>query len=134
MVCIYCGSPTQVSNSRLQKRSNQIWRRRSCAACDNTFTTHERADLSTALAVRYSARDIRPFSRDTLYISLYESCKHRPQAILDADGLLQTVLSLLRPQITNGTVTRADIIKTASAVLKRFDATGAAVYIAFHPA
>jgi transcriptional regulator NrdR family protein len=132
MVCIYCGAATQVTNSRLQKRNNQVWRRRACTACYNTFTTHEKADLSTSLAVQYSIRDIRPFSRDTLYISLYESCKHRPAAITDADGLTQTVIALLRPHIAGATVHRDVIVTTATAVLKRFDATAAAVYAAFH--
>jgi transcriptional repressor NrdR len=132
MVCLYCGSATQVSNSRLQKRSNQVWRRRSCQACHTAFTTYEKADLSSAIAVRYTERDIRPFSRDALYISLYESCKHRTQAIVDADGLTQTVIGLLLNRIAAGTVKREDIITAASQVLGRFDKTAAAVYAAFH--
>lgn len=132
MVCVYCSSSTQVTNSRLQRGANQVWRRRSCASCGNTFTTHEVADLSAALVVRYSARDLRPFSRDMLFISIYESCRHRPAAITDAGGLTQTILTLLRPYIAEGTVLREQIVLIASEVLRRFDATAATVYAAFH--
>jgi transcriptional repressor NrdR len=133
MVCIYCSSSTQVTNSRLQKRANQVWRRRSCQTCGNTFTTHEKADLEAALAVRHQSGDIQPFSRDRLYISLYESCKHRAQPITDADGLTQTVLSLLRQDISNGSLTRDAIAQRALEVLQRFDSTASTMYAAYHP-
>lgn len=132
MVCIYCGGNTQVTNSRLQRRVNQVWRRRSCAVCGNIFTTHERPDLSTAIAVRYTDKDVRHFSRDTLLISLYESCKHRPHAIQDAEALSQTVTSLLLGLMDHGSISREDIVVTCTQVLERFDKTAATVYTAFH--
>lgn len=132
MVCVYCSADTQVINSRLQKRLNQVWRRRRCLACGNAFTTHESTDLAAALAVRYSSKDVQPFSRDKLFTSLYESCKHRPQAISDADGLAQTVIGLLLRQVSDGSLDRRDIVVAAIQVLSRFDSTAAAVYKAFH--
>ena len=134
MVCIYCGNDTQVTNSRLQKRANQVWRRRSCTVCGNTFTTHEAADLAASIVVQYSPRDLRPFSRDILFISIYESCKHRPAAVQDADELTQTVLSLLRTHINNGTLLREQIVLVTSETLARFDKTAATIYSAFHKA
>jgi transcriptional repressor NrdR len=132
MVCIYCDNVTRVTNSRLQKRINQVWRRRACIVCGNAFTTHERADLYTALVVRHTNKDVQPFSRDRLYISIYESCKHRPSPIDDVTGLTDTILGVLRGSITTGTLDRIVIIKTATEVLRRFDGTAAAVYAAFH--
>lgn len=133
MVCIYCGNPTQVINSRLQRRANNVWRRRTCPACDSTFTTHEKADLEASMVVRYSVTDIRPLSRDILFVSLYESCKHRAQPITDADGLTQTILEHLRPDVSNSGLTRNAIIRRSLEVLKRFDAVAATVYAAYHP-
>lgn len=133
MVCIYCGSATQVSNSRLQKRLNQVWRRRQCISCGNTFTTHEAVDLSTSIAVQYSPRKLTSFDKDTLLISIYESCKHRQTAVGDAAALAQTVVAHLRVQLKDGAIARNTIIETTIAVLDRFDKTAATVYKAYHP-
>ena len=86
----------------------------------------------TGLAVRRSAQDIGPFSRDRLYLSIYESCKHRPTAITDAAALTQTAISLILGLMKNGVVERQDIVTSTSQVLSRFDVTAAAVYGAFH--
>jgi len=133
MVCIYCGSTTQVVNSRLQKRLNQVWRRRRCVQCRNVITSHELIELGTSIAVRRQKR-IAPFNRDLLFISVYESCKHRPTAAQDASALVQTVLSLLQPQIIEGALSRDQIAETTAAVLERFDQAAATMYKAYHPA
>jgi len=133
MVCIYCSSPTTVSNSRLQKQSNQVWRRRSCAVCGNTFTTHEKVDLEGSISVRFSTKDIQPFSRDVLFISVYESCKHREDAIRDADGLTQTIISQLRPAIQDGALSRREVAEVTLETLRRFDSAAATIYAAYHP-
>jgi transcriptional repressor NrdR len=133
MVCIYCGGTTQVTNSRLQKRVNQVWRRRLCIQCNNTFTTHEIVEFGGSIAVKHSPRKLEPFSRDKLFISIYESCKHRPAAISNANALTQTIIGLLREHITDGTLER-DIIATVTAVvLERFDEAAGTVYRAYHP-
>jgi transcriptional regulator NrdR family protein len=133
MVCIYCSSPTQVTNSRLQKRLNQVWRRRHCTSCGSNFTTHEAVEYGSAIVVQYSPRLLKPFSRDLLFISVYESCKHRSDALADATALTQTIIGQLLPHVRKGIIDR-DIIATVSAtVLERFDKTAATMYGAFHP-
>ena len=133
MVCIYCGSETKVTNSRLQKRDNQVWRRRQCLGCDNTFTTHEIADLGGSVVVRYSVKDLAPFARDILFVSIFESCKHRKQAAADASALTQTIISHLRPHIAEGLLERDIIAAVAAATLERFDSSAATIYRAYHP-
>jgi transcriptional repressor NrdR len=133
MVCIYCESPTNVSNSRLQKRSNQIWRRRNCQACGNTFTTHEKVDLEGSIAILFSTKEIRPFRRDMLFISVYECCKHRGDPVSDADGLTQTIINRLRSRIQDGTVLRHDVVNAALETLRHFDSVTATMYAAYHP-
>lgn len=132
MVCIYCSSPTGVINSRHQRRVNQVWRRRECLNCKNVFTTHETVDLSAAIRVSYTARDLRPFSRDLLLISIYDVCKHRFKPLEDATGLTQTVIELMRAQLKEGVVSRDEITVLTSAVLQRFDKAAATMYDAFH--
>jgi transcriptional repressor NrdR len=134
MVCIYCHGDTRVTNSRLQKQANQVWRRRQCIECGNNFTTHEIADSRTAIIVRYSPKVLKPFSRDTLFISVYESCKHRAQAVSDASALTQTILAKLYDHLDDSVLERDTIAAVTLAVLGRFDSSAATMYSAYHPA
>jgi len=131
MVCIYCGSETRVTNSRQQKRSNNIWRRRVCNDCTATVTTIESVDLSTALSV-LNGKTPQPFSRDTLFISIYESVKHRKDALTIAGQLTDTVIKQLLPQAQAASLTREQIARTTAEVLKRFDSLSGTHYQAFH--
>ena len=133
MVCIYCASPTRVTNSRHQKRPNQVWRRRQCVVCGNNFTTHELIELSGTIMVRHSARKLAPFSRDALYLSIHESCRHRGTATNDATALTQTIITSLRPRIQSGVIGRDEIVTATLATLTNFDKTAAAIYKAYHP-
>ncbi|HET6924718.1 MAG TPA: hypothetical protein VFH39_02735 [Candidatus Saccharimonadales bacterium] len=132
MVCIYCGSGTQVINSRLQKRVNQVWRRRKCVACGAVFSTHEAAAYDGAWRVKDVRGKLVPFSRNKLLVSLYKSLEHRQQPLADAEGLLDTIMGKLIKTAQNGLLDRKDIIKAASGVLKRFDTPASVHYAAFH--
>lgn len=132
MVCIYCGSSTQVINSRHQKRANHIWRRRQCVNCAAIFTTSEASDLLKSWSVK-KGKQLEPFSRDKLFVSLYESLRHRKQATSDATALTDTVITRLYPLVTVGAVASTDIIEVTSVVLKHFDQAAATHYRAFHP-
>ena len=132
MVCIYCGAPTQVVNSRLQKRANHIWRRRKCIACGAVFTSEEHAALHSSLMVETSTKKLVPFSRDHLFASIHDSCRHRPTAISDATALTQTIIAELTRAQAGGIVNIRDISGTAHTVLQRFDAAAATMYAAYH--
>src|SRR5688572_11192466 len=120
MVCVYCDSPTQVSNSRLQRRNNNIWRRRVCLKCATTFTTTESPELGGVFMVRASDGALRPFDRDQLFISVYESCRHRPSARADATGLTETAVSQILSRPHTSVVERRDIIEIVHRALQRF--------------
>lgn len=132
MVCTYCRSATQVTNSRLQKRLNQVWRRRRCRRCGACFTTHEKTELNTTLMVRHNKRQAAPFDRDKLFISVYESCKHRTEAINNAQALTQTIIAILNQQAQEGLVDRDELVTVATQVLGRYDAVAATMYGAYH--
>ncbi len=131
MVCIYCGNPTKVTNSRPQKRSNGVWRRRECLECSAVVTSLEKIDLETAVTVAARGK-LKPFSHDTLFVSVYESLRHRPDAVSDATQLTDTVITLLTKQVVDGSIDRALIIKVTGTVLERFDNAAASHYRAFH--
>jgi transcriptional repressor NrdR len=132
MVCLYCQGNLAVSNSRPQKSRNQTWRRRPCKACGAVFTSIEALDLSQALVVHKSGQ-LQPFDRDRLFISLYESLRHRPTAASDARGLADTVIAHIIKVAHNGSIEARTIADQAVNTLTNFDAAAATHYAAFHP-
>ena len=133
MVCLYCGGSTQVTNSRLQKNHNQVWRRRTCIACGSIFTTHERPDLESGLRVQMADGGLLPFHREQLLISIYESCKHRLQPASDATALTDTITARLISHAAQGLLERDAVATVAHDVLARFDQAAATIYTAYHP-
>lgn len=132
MVCLYCSDETNVVNSRLQKRINNVWRRRSCSRCKAIFTTIESPDLSNCIQVRYKDGHVGTFDRDKLLLSIAKALEHRPDNTTAASYLCGTVISLL----LSGQSARLEasaIAATAHTVLMRFDAASATIYGAYHP-
>lgn len=146
MVCTYCSSGTDIINSRHQKRTNSIWRRRSCIdGCGSAFTTLEHVDLEKAWVVQYpgvasqqkpkskpSNIPSRPFMRDTLFIGLYKSLQHRPSADTDASALCDTIVGRLQNVAQHGALTATAIATLSYQVLQRFDPVAATLYAAYH--
>lgn len=133
MVCVYCGSPTAVSNSRLQKQNNHIWRRRTCIACGNVFTTTEQPELSVAFVVTsQGSKKLEPFNRDKLFLSILEACKHRTAALEDVASLTEVVINKSLDQHKDGVIQRKVIADTTRQVLARFDPIASTVYNAYH--
>lgn len=133
MVCIYCLASTRVVNSRLQKQNNHIWRRRKCLKCGSLFTTNERPDLGSTFTVEKAPGRVEPFSRDKLFVSILESCRHRTRAISDATGLTQVVINQVLGQQKNGLIKIEDVTRLAHQAVERFDPTAGTVYAAYHP-
>lgn len=131
MVCIYCGGVTRVVNSRLQKRTNTVWRRRHCLNCGATATTQEGIIREKALLIKKDS-DLEPFSRDKLFLSLYDSLRHRKTAITDASALSDTILGSCATHVDQGTVEVSLLATTAHGVLKRFDRPAAVYYQAHY--
>lgn len=133
MVCIYCGSKTQVINSRLQKRSNRTWRRRECTQCHAVFTTEEAAQLATSIAVQAPGTTPQPFSRDTLFVSLLKVLGHRTAPIQDASALTDTVIAKVLGASAKAVIAPARLAEAAYATLQHFDEAAAVQYRAYHP-
>lgn len=132
MHCPYCDYKTDVVNSRHKSSTNQIWRRRSCANCKAIFTTHESADTSTLFIVQ-SGRINSPFEPDMLYVSIYESMRHRKRSHQDARGIYETVIKSIINNLDNASIDRDQIVQIATTALRRFDQAASVQYAAFHP-
>lgn len=131
MVCVYCGGNTRVINSRPQKRSNAIWRRRSCNNCKNVFSTTESINLAQALRYELSDGKLLPFNQEILFISIYESFKHRKNPTSDASHITQTIITKII-ELNSPVVTRSEVVSIASSTLKLFDNAAYIQYVAFH--
>lgn len=134
MVCIQCGSKTQVINSRHQKRANQVWRRRQCRECGSVFTSEESAAYSASWAIQSSSGGLKPFSRDKLLLSLHRSLQHRKTALEDAGGLTDTVMKRLSEAVTDGVIDNRTVVNIVQVALNRFDKAASVHYAAFHGA
>jgi transcriptional regulator NrdR family protein len=132
MVCIHCGAKTHVLNSRLQRRNNQVWRRRQCSVCGAVFTTEESALYSASWRVQGDKGTLKPFSRDKLLLSLYKSCGHRSTALSDAAGLVDTIIKRLLDQADSGLLNKETITGVCLVVLSRFDKSAGVHYLANH--
>jgi transcriptional repressor NrdR len=132
MVCIYCGHETSVTNSRLQKRNNQVWRRRQCEACKAIFTTHEAIDLTSALLVD-SRGSAQPFLPDLLFTDVLLALKDRKDTYLAAREVTSTIIQKLLKNPQKPLFLPRTISKTTAEVLKKFDKRAHLRYVSEHP-
>ncbi|HVS78997.1 MAG TPA: hypothetical protein VHD84_01775 [Candidatus Saccharimonadales bacterium] len=132
MVCVYCGGETKVTNSRLQRRNNQVWRRRQCLVCGQVFTTHETVELQSALSVDKNGRTTA-FLPDLLLKELMQALRDRKDVYTASREVLATVIQKLLALPQKPLYKPADISKTTAAVLKRFDKRAYLRYVAEHP-
>lgn len=134
MVCYYCGGDTSVINSRPQKRSNRVWRRRRCDACANVVSTLEAVDYEASLSFRPKKGPLEPFQRDRLFVSVLDSLKHRKTAVSDATALTDAALAKLMVCMdSSGAIDRDSLTFQVQLLLHRFDPAAGVHYAAFHP-
>jgi transcriptional repressor NrdR len=132
MVCIYCGGETKVTNSRLQRRNNQVWRRRQCLACQSVLTTHESIELESSLSVIKGAANT-PFLSDLLLKEIMSALSHRKDVYTASREVLGTIVRKLLTLPQKPSFQPTDISKITSEVLKRFDRRAYLRYLADHP-
>jgi len=132
MVCVYCGSETQVVNSRHQRRNNQVWRRRRCLRCRAVFTTLEAADYANALRVE-AGSVFKPFLADLLYTEVLLALSDRKQAYIDAREVTATIIKNLLQHPSSPLFKPQEISQATAAVLQKFDKQAWHRYAAEHP-
>jgi transcriptional repressor NrdR len=129
---MYCGHETRVTNSRMQKRNNQVWRRRQCEACKAVFTTHEAIDLSSALLVDLGA-STQPFLTDRLFADVLAALKDHKDRYIATREVTSTVIKNLLKSEQSPSFKPKEISKATDKVLKRFDKRAHLRYAADHP-
>lgn len=147
MVCIYClHTKTQVTNSRPHKKQPQIWRRRQCPRCDESFTTYERPSGDDLQVITHNGT-LAAFNIGKLIISIARAAQHnQDQAQYDSLYLAQTVeLEAIKQTANSLSTTKAspgkkkspsiksqEIAAIAHDTLKRFDELTAMQYAMQH--
>ena len=99
MRCPFCADEdTRVVDSRVVGDGAQVRRRRECTACEERFTTYERAELSLPRIVKQDGRRV-PFSEEKLRAGLLRALEKRPVPIDQIEG---TVSRIQRQLIASG--------------------------------
>lgn len=131
MVCNLCLSNTGVVNSRLNKKTNQVWRRRKCLNCMSIFTSIESVKLSNYWRIEKSNK-FKEFNRDKLFLSLHKSLGHRKNSVEDATTLTNTIISKIFKLNKNNTLGADELSQIIKLSLKRFDPIAHMHYCATH--
>ncbi len=129
MKCPYCrGDATDVFNSRSTKSGNQIWRRRRCLACNESFTTYEAPDLSFIDVVKQSGNRQR-YARSILFGSMCEAFSGLKAKPDDIDAVTDTIESKLL-DMRQTEITSSEIVAVALQTLKNYNTSAFVRYLA----
>ncbi len=79
-----------------------------------------------------SKSPLTPFLRDKLLVSIYNSCRHRSDALQDAGALTDTVIGKLSEVADEGVIYPDKLSELVHAILLSFDQVAATHYKAFH--
>jgi transcriptional repressor NrdR len=79
LICPYCGTDNdKVIDSRASDGGLVIRRRRECLACDKRFTTYERVEKTSRLAVVKKDSRREPFDQQKILAGVEAACGKRP--------------------------------------------------------
>lgn len=130
MKCPFCReTTTEVYNTRTTKSDTQIWRRRKCLSCHESFTTYEAPDLGFLKVVKKTGKKQR-YSRAKLYSGLYGAFLSIPSKETTVDAVTDTIEAKLldsrKPELTSEEIAR--IVLTT---LKHFNTAAFLRYLAY---
>lgn len=129
MKCPYCrATTTDVFNTRSTKFGTQIWRRRRCLACEQSFTTYEQPDLSFLKVAKLTQKKPLPYIRARLLIDVYSA--FNPLTI-DPDTI-EAVTSTIEAKLLDlklSEVSASQIEELALTTLKHYDTTAFMRYL-----
>jgi transcriptional repressor NrdR len=134
MRCPYCAQPdTQVIDSRELEEGIVTRRRRRCVACQNRFTTYERAEAVPLMVAKKDGRR-EPYSRDKLMRNTLKALEKRPVPQEQVDLFIRRVEQQLF-DVGKPEVSTQQIGQYVLAGLKELDAVAyirfASVYMGF---
>ena len=131
MKCPFCrGTETEVFNTRTTKSASQIWRRRRCRNCHESFTTYEALDMTFLDVIRPGYRKV-PYQRSHLFSSLSAAFLDLPHKADTIDAITDTIetklLNLAQPAVSTG-----DIARITLTTLKHFNTAAFLRYLTAH--
>jgi transcriptional repressor NrdR len=130
MKCPYCrGETTDVFNSRPTRFGTQIWRRRRCLDCKESFTTYEQIDLSYLKVIKKSGKRER-YSRAKLYSGVYGAFLQVKNKETTVDGVTDTIESKIMDTKARELDTET-IARIVLSTLKRFNTAAFVRYLAY---
>jgi transcriptional regulator NrdR family protein len=107
------------------------WRRHTCKRCFAVFTTRESVDMSQSYRIELNDGSLVNFSRDKLYLSIYDAVIHRSDSITESSILTDTIVAAVQKR-GRLLMQRKDLIEMATTVLRRFDKTAYVRYVSLH--
>jgi transcriptional repressor NrdR len=130
MKCPFCRQPTtEVYNSRTTRSGGQIWRRRRCQSCHESFTTYEAADLGFLKVVKKGNKKQR-YSRAKLYSGIYGAFLSIPAKETTVDAVTDTIEAKIL-DTKKAELSSAEIAKIVLTTLKHFNTAAFVRYLAY---
>lgn len=130
MKCPFCReNTTEVFNTRPTRFGTQIWRRRKCLHCHESFTTYEAPDLGFLKVIKKNGKKQR-YSRAKLYSGIYGAFLAIPSKETAVDGVTDTIEAKLLDS-KQREIKSSDIAKVVLATLKHFNTAAFVRYLAY---
>lgn len=130
MKCPFCReTETEVYNSRTTRSGGQIWRRRRCQNCHESFTTYEAPDLGFLKVIKKTGKKQR-YSRAKLYSGIYGAFLSIPAKETTVDAVTDTVEAKLL-DTKKAEIASAEVAKIVLTTLKHFNTAAFVRYLAY---
>ncbi len=130
MKCPYCRQDTtDVFNTRSTRFGTQIWRRRRCLACRESFTTYEQADLGFLKVIKKTGKRQR-YSRAKLFSGIYGAFLQIPAKENTVDGVTDTVEAKIL-DLRQNEISSAEIAAIVMTTLKNCNTAAFVRYLAY---
>ena len=130
MKCPYCRQDTtEVYNSRTTRFGTQIWRRRRCLECHESFTTYEAPDLGFLKVIKKTGQKQR-YSRAKLYSGIYGAFLSIAAKETTVDAVTDTI-EAKRLDTKQTVISTDDIARIVLGTLKHFNTAAFLRYLAY---
>lgn len=130
MKCPFCRqAATDIFNSRPTRFGTQIWRRRRCLSCKESFTTYEQVDLGFLKVIKKTKRKQR-YSRAKLFAGVYGAFLNIPAKETTVDGVTDTIEAKIL-DTKKREITSSEIARIVLATLKHYNTAAFVRYLAY---
>ena len=130
MKCPFCRKDTtEVYNSRSTRFGTQVWRRRKCLSCHESFTTYEAPDLGFLKIVKKTGKKQR-YSRAKLYSGIYGAFLSIPAKETTVDSVTDTVEAKLL-DTKKAELSSTEVATIVLTTLKHFNTSAFLRYLAY---